>query len=130
MRDDDAIEGQVAYAGRDAQKVERRAAMAEFKRLHAQDSEKTREAARRWFEEHAGEQAQGEEETSSFHLRKLKEADPERAAKAAQAANKSAADADRAKTASRETVKQWKKRNPNKVKKLKKLHLEQHGKFK
>jgi len=129
MNEDEARDEQVAIAGREAKKMERRAAMAEFKRLHAVDPERAREAARLWFEQHGGAEAP-EDGQSSFHLRKLREADPERASKAAQAADKSAADAERAQTASRETVKQWKKRNPNKVKKLKKLHVERFHKSK
>jgi len=129
MKDEEAGDDQATLAGRDAKKMERRAAMAEFKRLHAVDPEKAREAARLWFEQHAGKQ-HAEEGESPFHLRKLKEADPERVTKAAQAADKNAADAERAQSASRDTVKQWKKRNPNKVKKLKKLHVEKHHKSK
>lgn len=104
-----------AIALREAKKKERRAAMAEFKALHAIDPEKGREAARLWFEQNA---EPGEAQDSAFHRRKLSEADPERESKAAEAAKKCEADTERAQNASRATVKQWKKRNPTKVKKL------------
>lgn len=117
--------GQEALALREAKKLERRAAMAEFKRLHAEDPEKGREAARLWFEQHAEQAEPGKAEDSAFHRRKLNEADPEKASKKAEALRKSEADAGRAQISSRETVKEWKKRNPNKVKKLSKLYKEQ-----
>ena len=115
---------QEALTLREAKKMERRAAMAEFKRLHAVDPEKAREAARLWFEQNAEQAEASQAEKSAFHRRKLSEADPEREKKAAEALKKSAADAGRAQTNSRETVKEWKKRNPNKVKKLSKLYRE------
>ena len=118
-----------ALALREAKKRERRAAMAEFKRLHAADPEKAREAARLWFAENAEPAGDDQAEKSAFHRRKLSEADPERANKAAQALLKSEEDAGRAQNHAQRTVKEWKKRNPNKVKKLGKLYRErQKGK--
>jgi len=116
---------QEAIELRESKKLERRAAMAEIKRLHASDPDKAREAARLWFEQNAEPVAAGTVETSAFHQRKLSEADPERICKAAQALVKGEADAEKAQKASRETVKDWRKRNPNKVKKLNKLYKEE-----
>jgi len=47
---DDADDFGEAVAQREAKKRERKAAMAEFKRLHTIDPEKAREQARLWFE--------------------------------------------------------------------------------
>ena len=107
-----------------SKKQEQRAALAEFKRLHQSDPEKAREAARLWFEQHGERSETGAVADSSFHRRKLSEADPERAEKAAEALRKCEADAGRAQDSSRETLKEWRKRNPNKVKKLNKLYRE------
>jgi hypothetical protein len=109
---------------REAKKKAQKTAMAEFKRLHALDPEKAREAARLWFAANAEQSTLGETADDPFHRRKLAEADPERGSKAAEALRKEDADAGRAQNASRETVKQWRKRNPNKVKKLGKLYRE------
>jgi len=122
MQNDETRDGQEALALREAKKMERRAAMAELKRLHASDPGKAREAARIWFEQHA-EKVNGSE-NSSFHQRKLEETDPARATKAAEAARKCEADNERAHTVSRESVKEWRKRNPNKVKKLNNMYRE------
>jgi hypothetical protein len=111
-----------AVALREAKKRERRAAMAEFKRLHAIDPEKGREAARLWFLANAEDQNSEPAEASPFHQRMQSEAAPDRLVKAADALKKGEADSERAQNASRETVKQWRKRNPNKVKKLSKLY--------
>jgi hypothetical protein len=108
----------------ESKKLERRAAMAEIKRLHAGDPVQAREAARLWFEQHADPLAPTAE-TSAFHRRKLSEADPERSAKAAEALRKTESESEHAQNASREAVKEWRKKNPNKVKKLNKLHREQ-----
>lgn len=113
-----------ALALREAKKRERRAAMAEFKRLHAVDPEKAREAARLWFEQNGEPPAADGSEKSAFHLRKLQEADPQRKSQAAEAVRKSEADAERAQKASRAALKQWRERNPNKVKKLSKAFRE------
>ena len=113
-----------AVALRETKKVARRIAMVEFKRLHAVDPEKAREEARLWFERQA---LPADAETmgqSAFHQRKLDEADPARKCKAAEAVRKIDEGAGKAQNASRETVKQWRKRNPNKVKKLGKLYRE------
>ena len=118
---------QEALALREAKKSERRAAMAEFKRLHAGDPEKAREAARLWFEEHAEPADASVPEKDPFHLRKLSEADPGRSAKAAESVRKSEADAERAQKASRDAVKEWRDRNPNKVKKLNKAKTQAYG---
>jgi hypothetical protein len=126
MKTDKTEAEQEALVLREAKKKERRAAMAEFKRLHALDPEKAREAARLWFEQNAEQVDASEAENNAFHLRKLSEADPERRSKAAEAARKCEADTERAQNASRETVKEWRKRNPNKVKKLNKVYREQH----
>ena len=115
---------QEAVTPREAKKMEQRAAMAQFKRLHAVDPEKAREAARLWFAQNAERTEVGPGEKSAFHKRKLSEADPEREKKAAEALKKCEADAGRAQNNSRETVKEWRKRNPNKVKKLSKLYQE------
>lgn len=122
MQNDETPDGQEALALREAKKRERRSAMAELKRLHASDPEKAREAARIWFEQHA-EKVSGSE-NSSFHQRKLEEADPARAIKAAEAARKREADTERAQTVSRGAVKEWRKKNPNKVKKLNNMYRE------
>ena len=106
-------------------KEKRRAAMAEIKRQHAGDPAGAREAARLWFEQNSEPVAAGTVETSAFHRRKLGEADPDRSGKAAEALKKSETEAEKAQDASREAVKEWRKRNPNKVKKLNKLHREQ-----
>ena len=116
---------QEAIELRESKKLERKAAMAGIKRLHASDPDKAREAARLWFEQNAEPVAVGTVETSAFHQRKLSEADPERICKAAQAVIKGQADAEKAQKTTRETVKDWRKRNPNKVKKLNKLYKEQ-----
>jgi hypothetical protein len=109
---------------REAKKAQQRAAWLKFKLLHAADPEKGREAARLWFEQHAERTETSVGEKSAFHRRILSEADPERERKVAEAAKKREADAGRAQHNSRETVKQWRKRNPNKVKKLSKLYQE------
>ena len=114
-----------AITSRESKKAERRAAMEQIKRLHALDPAKAREAARLWFEHNAEPVAAGTAETSAFHRRKLSEADPERLSKAAEALRKSEADAEKAQKAASETVKGWRKRNPNKVKKMSKLYREQ-----
>jgi hypothetical protein len=124
MHTDKTKSQQEAVALRESKKMERRTAMAEIKRLHALDPVKAREAARLWFEQNAGPVAESTAQTSAFHLRKLSEADPERICKAAQAVIKGEAGAEKAQKASRETVKDWRKRNPNKVKKLGKLYRE------
>jgi hypothetical protein len=113
-----------ALALREARKRERRAAMEECKRLHAIDPEKGREAARRWFEANSGVAEAGQAGSSPFHERKHDEADPERIKKAAEAVRKGEADSERAQNASRDTLKEWRKRNPNKVKKLSKMYKE------
>lgn len=112
-----------ALALRETKKRERREAMAELKRVHVLDPEKAREAARLWIEANAGPR---EAEDSAFHQRKLSESDPGRSSDAADAVRKCEADAERAQKASRVAVKEWKKRNPNKVKKLNQLFKEQH----
>ena len=124
MESDKTKAEQEALALREARKRERRAAMAEFKVLHADDPEKAREAARLWVEQHAEPLDAGAAEKDPFHLRKLSEADPDRPAKAAESARKSEADAERAQKASHEAVKEWRDRNPNKVKKLNKVYRE------
>ena len=108
----------------EAKKLERRAAMAEIKRMHADDPDQAREAARLWFEQNAEPLPESVAEASAFHRRKLVEADPERAVKAAEALRLSEAQGEHAQNASREAVKEWRKRNPNKVKKLGKLYRE------
>ena len=108
----------------ETKKLERRAAMAEIKRLHPHDPAQAREAARLWFEQNAEPLPAVTAETSAFHLRKLSEADPERAGRAAQALRQSEAQGENAQNASRGAVKEWRKRNPNKVKKLGKLYRE------
>jgi len=107
----------------EAKKLERRAALAEIKRLHANDPAGAREAARLWFEHNAEPLAAGAE-TSAFHLRKLDESDPARTDKAAAALRKSEAEVEQAQSASRAAVKLWRKKNPNKVKKLNKVYQE------
>lgn len=113
-----------ALALREAKKRERRAAMAELKRLYAGDPEKAREAAKLWFEQNADPADTEASEKDPFHQRKLKEADPERKSKAAESVRKSGAEAERAQKASREVVNKWKERNPNKVKKLNQVYRE------
>jgi hypothetical protein len=108
----------------ESKKSERRAAMAEIKRLHADDPAQAKEAARLWFEQNAEPLAAGTVETSAFHQRKLVEADPERGSKAAQALKLNEAQGEHAQSASRQAVKEWRKRNPNKVKKLGKVYRE------
>jgi hypothetical protein len=125
MKDEKTKAEEEALALREAKKMERRAAMAEFKRQHVLDPEKAREAARLWFEQNAGQVDASKTDNSAFHQRKLSEADPERLNKAAEAVRKSEADTERAQNASHETVKEWRKRNPNKVKKLNKMYKEQ-----
>ena len=107
----------------ESKKLERRAALAEIKRLHPGDPAGAREAARLWFEQHPGPPGESAA-TSAFHLRKLREADPERAAKAEQALRQNEAEGAQAQNASRGALKEWRKRNPNKVKKLAKLYRE------
>ena len=124
MQNDETKLGQEAMAQGETKKKERRAAIAEFKRLHALDPAQAREAARLWFERNAEQVDAEEAERSAFHRRKLSEADPERIAKAAEAARRNEADAGRAQSASHEAVKEWRKRNPNKVKKLNKSFRE------
>ena len=124
MKTEDVKAEQEALTLREAKKTERRAALAEFKRLHAVDPEKAREAARLWFEQNAEPAEAVQAETSAFHRRMLSEADPDKGKKAAEALKKSVADAGRAQNNARETVKEWRKRNPNKVKKLSKLYRE------
>jgi cell envelope opacity-associated protein A len=109
----------------ESKKLERRAAMEEIKRLHPGDPAGAREAARLWFEQNAQPLAEGGAEASPFHRRMLSEADPERADKAAQALKQNEAEGEQAQSASRQAVKEWRKRNPNKVKKLGKLYREQ-----
>jgi hypothetical protein len=106
-------------------KLERKAAMEEIKRLHAGDPARAREAARLWYEQNAEPVAGPAEQISAFHLRKLEEADPERVNKAAEALKKGEAQQEQAQHASREAVKEWRKKNPNKVKKLNRLYREQ-----
>lgn len=106
----------------ESKKSERRAAMAEIKRLHADDPARAREAARLWFEQNAEPLAADTAEASAFHQRMLHEADPERGSKAALALKLSEAEGEHAQTASRQAVKEWRKRNPNKVKKLGKAY--------
>jgi hypothetical protein len=110
-----------AVALPEAKKLERRAAMEEIKRLHAGDPAAAREAARLWYERNAEPVAQDD----AFHRRMQEEADPERAAKAALALKANEAQLEHAQSASREAVKEWRKRNPNKVKKLNRLRQEQ-----
>ena len=98
--------------------------MAEIKRLHPNDPDGAREAARLWFEQNAEPVAAGDQ-TSAFHRRKLSEADPERSLKGAEALRKSEAALENSQHASREAVKEWRKKNPNKVKKLGKVYREQ-----
>ena len=74
----------------ETKKPERKAAMAEIKRLHPNDPDGAREAARLWFEQNAEPVAAGDQ-TSAFHRRKLSEADPERSLKGAEALRKSEA---------------------------------------
>lgn len=124
MGKDMTTDEQEGLALREAKKTARRAAMAELKRLHAGDPEKVREAAKLWFEQNAEPVDGSETASSAFHQRKLKEADPERTTKAAKAVKKGEADAERAQKASREAVKEWRVRNPNKVKKLNKAFKE------
>jgi len=124
MEIDSTKSQQEAMALRESKKMERRAAMAEFKRLHATDPVQAREAARLWFEQHAEPAPADAAEISAFQRRKLSEADPERIAKAAEALRKSEAGAEKAQKAASETVKDWRKRNPNKVKKLNKVYRE------
>lgn len=114
-----------AVALPETKKLERRAAMEEIKRLHAGDPAGAREAARLWYERNAEPLAQDDAQASAFHRRKLEEADPERAAKAALALKLSEAQGEHAQNVSREAVKEWRKRNPNKVKKLNRLRHEQ-----
>jgi hypothetical protein len=108
----------------ETKKPERKAAMAEIKRLHPNDPDAAREAARLWFEQNAEPVAPGAQ-TSAFHRRKLSEADPERSVKAAEALRKNEAEQENSQHASREAVKEWRKKNPNKVKKLGKVYREQ-----
>jgi hypothetical protein len=108
----------------ETKKPERKAAMAEIKRLHPNDPDGAREAARLWFEQNAEPVAAGAQ-ASAFHRRKLSEADPERSLKAAEALRKSEAEQEHSQNASREAVKEWRKKNPNKVKKLGKVYREQ-----
>ncbi|HEY5513970.1 MAG TPA: hypothetical protein VIK40_10040 [Geomonas sp.] len=119
-----STKSQEEIALREAKKMERRAAMAEIKRLHALDPAKAREAARLWFEQNAEPVAASTAETSAFHRRKLSEADPERVGKAAEALKKVEAVAEKAQKAAGEAVKDWRKKNPNKVKKLNKVYRE------
>jgi hypothetical protein len=112
-----------AIALRESKKMERRAAMAEIKRQHALDPVRAREAAKLWFEQNA-EPVPASAETSAFHRRKLEEADPERADKAAQALKKSEEVAEKAQKVAGAAVKEWRKKNPNKVKKLNKQYRE------
>lgn len=109
----------------ESKKLARRVAMAEIKRLHAADPARARDAARLWFEQNSEPLTACTAETSAFHRRKMSEADPERICKAAQALRQSEAQGENAQNASREAVKEWRKRNPNKVKKLGKLYREQ-----
>jgi len=108
----------------DTNKQERRAAMAEIKRRFAGDPAGAREAARLWFEQHGGPAPEDLAETSAFHRRKLEEADPDRQRKAAEALMKNDAEAERAQALSRDAVQKWRKKNPNKVKKLNKQFRE------
>jgi hypothetical protein len=106
----------------ESKKSERRAAMAEIKRLHAGDPAQAKEAARLWFEQNAQPLAAETVESSAFFQRKQVEADPERGSKAALALKLSEAQGEQAQNASRQAVKEWRKRNPNKVKKLGKAY--------
>ena len=106
-------------------KLERKAALAEIKRLYADDLAGAREAARLWHEQNAEPVAAGAAETSAFHRRKLSEADPERSSKGAAALKKSETQLEQVQKASREALKEWRKKNPNKVKKLGKVYREQ-----
>jgi hypothetical protein len=124
MGKDMTTDEQDGLALREAKKTARRAAMAELKRLHADDLEKAREAAKLWFEQNGQSVQNCDASLSPFHQRKLREADPARTTKAAEAVKKGAADAERAQKASREAVKEWRDRNPNKVKKLNKVFKE------
>lgn len=117
--------GQEAVASPEAKKMERKAAMAEIKRLYPHDPVKAREAAALWFEQHAAPVTADAAEMDSFHRRKLKEEDPERHAKAAESLRKSEAGVEHAQKAAAGAVKEWRKKNPNKVKKLNKLYREQ-----
>jgi len=108
----------------ESKKQERKAAMAEIKRLHAGDPARARQAAALWFEVNAEPVAAGTAETSTFHQRKLSEADPARRVHAAEALRKSEVEGEQAQNASREAVNEWRKRNPNKVKKLDELYRE------
>ena len=124
MRAEQSNEEQETLTQREAKKRERRAALAEFRTLHAVDPEQAREAARLWFERNAEPMDAGQAEHSAFHMRKRSEADPKRASLAAEAVRRSEADTERAQKASREAVKLWRERNPNKVKKLSKTFRE------
>ena len=128
MRVDKSTDEQEALVQREAKKRERRAALAEFRSLHAVDPEKAREAAREWFERNGEQIEAGQAEQSAFHMRKLREADPERVSKAAESVRRCEADTERAQKASREAVKLWRERNPNKVKKLSKAYRERQPK--
>jgi len=129
MQIDQTKSHEAALALPESKKLERRAAMAEIKRLHANDPDGAREAARLWFEQNA-EPLAASAESSAFHLRKLSEADPNRTGKAAAALKKSEAEGANAQSASREAVKEWRKKNPNKVKKINKVRQEQRQKSK
>ena len=125
MQTDKTTSQQEVTALPESKKLERRAAMAEIKRLHHDDPAGAREAARLWFQQNAEPLAAGAAQTSAFHLRKLSEADPARADKAAQALKQNEAQGEHAQNASRMAVKEWRKKNPNKVKKLNNLYREQ-----
>jgi len=127
MQTDQTKSQKQALALPESRKLERREAMAEIKRQHAHDPDGAREAARLWFEQNA-EPVAASAETSAFHLRKLSEADPDRTSKAAAALKKSEAEGANAQSASREAVKEWRKKNPSKVKKLNKVRQEQRQK--
>jgi hypothetical protein len=124
MQTDKTESQKEAVALPESKKLQRRAALAEIKRLHAGDPAQAREAARLWFEQNAEPVAAGTVEVSAFHRRKLNEADPQRAQVAAEGLKQREAEAEKAQTASRAAVKEWRKRNPNKVKKLGKLFKE------
>lgn len=121
---DEKTKAQECAIVREAKKMERKAAMAEIKRQHALDPVKAREAAMLWFQQNAAPVSAETAETSAFHQRMLSEADPERGSKAAEALRKSTASAENAQRAAGEVVKEWRKRNPNKVKKLNKAYRE------
>lgn len=103
-------------------KKERREALARIKREYAGDPEGAREAARLWFEQHAQPVSEELAETSAFHRRKLEEADPQRALKAAEALKRNEALAELAQSQARAAAKVWRKKNPNKVRKLEKKY--------